>query len=77
MRGTTPLTSSTLFNCLRSFIEDHKLKSKDLVEISGVSKGYVSEILQYKKVLSKDVIRKLAERFKVTQEVFNRDLITS
>jgi len=57
---------------LRSFMEDHKLKSKDLVEILGVSKGYVSEILQYKKALSKDVIRKLAERFKVIQEVFNR-----
>jgi HTH-type transcriptional regulator/antitoxin HigA len=39
----------------------------------GVSKGYVSEILHYKKGLSKDVIRKLAERFKVTQEAFNRE----
>jgi len=57
---------------LRSFMEDHKLKPKDLVEILGVSKGYVSEILHYKKGLSKDVIRKLAEHFKVTQEAFNR-----
>jgi HTH-type transcriptional regulator/antitoxin HigA len=57
---------------LHSFMEDHKLKPKDLVEILGVSKGYISEILHYKKGLSKDVIRKLAERFKVTQEAFNR-----
>lgn len=57
---------------LHSFMEDHKLKPKDLVEILGVSKGYVSEILHYKKGLSKDVIRKLAEHFKVTQDAFNR-----
>ena len=57
---------------LHSFMEDHKLKPKDLVEILGVSKGYVSEILHYKKGLSKDVIRKLAEHFKVSQEAFNR-----
>jgi len=57
---------------LHSFMEDHKLKSKDLVEILGISKGYVSEVLHYKKGLSKDVIRKLAEYFKVSQEAFNR-----
>lgn len=57
---------------LHSFMEDRKLKPKDLVNILGVSKGYVSEILHYKKGLSKDVIRKLAEYFKVSQEAFNR-----
>jgi HTH-type transcriptional regulator / antitoxin HigA len=57
---------------LHSFMEDHKLKPKDLVTILGVSKGYVSEILHYKKGLSKEVIRRLAEYFKVTQEAFNR-----
>ena len=57
---------------LQSFIEDHRLKAKDLVEILGMSKGYVSEVLHYKKSLSKDVIRKLAGYFKVSQEAFNR-----
>jgi HTH-type transcriptional regulator / antitoxin HigA len=57
---------------LHSFMEDHKLKPKGLVEILGVSKGYVSEILHYKKGLSKEVIRRLAEYFKVSQEAFNR-----
>lgn len=57
---------------LHSFMEDHQLKPKDLVEILGISKGYISEILHYKKGLSKDVIRKLAVRFKVSQEAFNR-----
>jgi len=57
---------------LQSFIKDHNLKAKDLVDILGISKGYVSDILHYKKGLSKEVIRKLASHFKVSQEAFNR-----
>ena len=57
---------------LHSFMNEHKLKAKDLVVLLDVSKGYISDILNYKKGLSKDVIRKLAAYFKVTQEAFNR-----
>ena len=57
---------------LHSFIKDHDMKAKDLVEILGISKGYVSDILNYKKGLSKEVIRKLSAYFKVSQEAFNR-----
>lgn len=57
---------------LRSLIDDHQLKAKDLVEILGISKGYVSDILNYKKGFSKEVIRKLSAHFKVSQEAFNR-----
>jgi HTH-type transcriptional regulator/antitoxin HigA len=48
------------------------LKPRDLVALLNISKGYVSEILHYKKGLSKEAIRKLAEHFKVSQEAFNR-----
>ena len=58
---------------LRALMADHKMKPKDLVALLEISKGYVSEILNYKKGLSKDVIRKLSERFKVSQEAFNRE----
>jgi HTH-type transcriptional regulator / antitoxin HigA len=57
---------------IRSFMRSHGLKSRDLVEILGVSKGYVSDMLNYRKGLSKAVIRKLAEHFKMSQEAFNR-----
>lgn len=57
---------------LHSLMKDHQLKPKDVVEILQVSKGYVSDILNYKKGLSKEVIRTLAEHFKVSQEAFNR-----
>ena len=58
---------------LHSLMADHNMKPKDLVDLLEVSKGYVSEILNYKKGLSKEVIRKLAEHFKVSQEAFNRE----
>jgi HTH-type transcriptional regulator/antitoxin HigA len=57
---------------LHSFMADHNMKAKDLAGLLEMSKGYVSDILHYKKGLSKEVIRKLAERFKVSQEAFNR-----
>lgn len=57
---------------LQSFMDEQGMKAKDLVDLLEVSKGYVSDILHYKKGLSKDVIRKLATHFKVSQEAFNR-----
>lgn len=57
---------------LRSLIADHHLKPQDLTAVLGISKGYISDILNYKKGLSKTVIRKLAEYFKMKQEAFNR-----
>ncbi len=60
---------------LHSLMDDHNMKAKDLVELLEVSKGYISDILNYKKGLSKEVIRKLAGHFKIFQEAFNRPYI--
>jgi HTH-type transcriptional regulator / antitoxin HigA len=57
---------------LHALMSDNDLKAKDLVEILGVSKGLVSDILHYKKGLSKEIIRTLSRHFKVSQEAFNR-----
>jgi len=57
---------------LRSLMIENNMKSKDLVEILGLSKGTVSKILNYHKGLSKETIRKLADYFKISQEAFNR-----
>jgi HTH-type transcriptional regulator / antitoxin HigA len=48
------------------------MKAKDLVDLLGISKSYVSDIPNYRKGLSKNVIRKLAQRFKLRQEAFRR-----
>lgn len=65
-KETDPIT------LLRSFMQNHHLKPQDMTAVLGISKGYVSDILNYKKGLSKKVIRKLADYFKVRQEAFNR-----
>ena len=57
---------------IKNLLEEHQLKAVDLAEILGVGKSLVSDILNYKKGLSKDIIRKLAEHFKLQQEAFNR-----
>lgn len=60
---------------LHSLMLDNNLKAKDLVNILGVSKGLVSDILNYRKGLSKENIRILAKYFKISQEAFNRPYI--
>lgn len=57
---------------LKSLMKDHKMKAVHLATLLGVSEGLVSDMLKYKKGLSKDTIRILAERFKLSQEAFNR-----
>lgn len=57
---------------LKSLMHDNNLKQKDLADFLQVSKGHLSDILNYKKGLSKHVIRLLADRFKVDQSAFNR-----
>ena len=57
---------------LKSLMDEHKMKAKDLVQILNLTKGTVSKILNYQTGLSKDTIRKLSDRFKMNQEAFNR-----
>jgi len=57
---------------LKSFMEDHRLRAKDIAKIVGLTKGTVSKILNYQKGFSKETIRKLSVYFKVKQEAFNR-----
>ena len=57
---------------LHSLMADNNIKPKDLSVLLNVNKSYVSEILNYKTGLSKNVIRLLAGHFKVSQEAFNR-----
>ena len=60
---------------LQSFMKSHDIKAKDLVMLLGISKSYVSEILNYKKGFSKSIIRSLSTYFKVSQEAFNRPYV--
>jgi HTH-type transcriptional regulator/antitoxin HigA len=57
---------------LKALLKDHKMKAVDLATLLHVSEGLVSDMLNYKKGLSKETIRILSERFKLNQEAFNR-----
>jgi HTH-type transcriptional regulator/antitoxin HigA len=57
---------------LKYLMSENKISQTDLSKILNISKGVVSEILSYKKGFSKEVIRKLADLFKVSQEGFNQ-----
>jgi len=57
---------------LKALMKEHKMKAVDLANLLDVSEGLVSDILNYKKGLSKETIRILSERFKLNQEAFNR-----
>ena len=57
---------------IKGLMKSHKMKAVDLASLLQVSEGLVSDMLKYKKGLSKDTIRILAEKFKLSQEAFNR-----
>jgi HTH-type transcriptional regulator/antitoxin HigA len=53
-------------------MKENRLKAVDLAKELAVSKSLISDILHYRRGLSRDIIRKLASRFKVSQELFNK-----
>ena len=57
---------------LRSFMDDFKMKSVDMANLLSVSPSLISDVLNYRRGFSKEMIRKLSERFKVDQKLFNR-----
>jgi HTH-type transcriptional regulator/antitoxin HigA len=71
-RGIYSLNGTNPIELLRALMKDHKLKAVDLASLLKVSEGLVSDMLNYRKGLSKQTIRILSERFKLRQEAFNR-----
>lgn len=57
---------------LKFMMESNYMKAADLSRELNIGKSLVSDILNYKKGMSKEVIRKLSKRFGMVQEAFNR-----
>jgi HTH-type transcriptional regulator / antitoxin HigA len=53
-------------------MKENSLKAVDLAKELAVGKSLISDILNYRRGLSRDIIRKLGNRFKVSQELFNK-----
>ncbi len=67
-----PLAESDPIELLRYLMNENKLRSVDLAKLLESSPSLISDILNYRRGLSKEMIRKLSERFEVNQELFNR-----
>jgi len=67
-----PVNELNPIELIKALMKEHNLKSKDLVQILGLSKGTISKMLNYQKGLSKSTIRILANHFKLNQAAFNR-----
>jgi HTH-type transcriptional regulator / antitoxin HigA len=63
------LPRASPLGALRFLMDQHGLKQKDLVDVFGTP-SIVSEILNGKRELNKDHIKRLAERFHVSLELF-------
>lgn len=57
---------------IKASMDERGLNQTDLARETGVTKGYISEILNYKKELSKTMIRKISNFLKIRQEALNR-----
>jgi len=57
---------------LGQLMKENNIKAADLAIELKISKSLLSDILHYRRRLSIELIRKLASRFKVSQQSFNR-----
>lgn len=57
---------------IKYMMERNKMKPVDLARLLGISKSLMSDVLNYRRAISKVMVRKLAERFAMQQEAFNR-----
>lgn len=64
-----PLPRAKPLGVVRFLMDQHGLKQKDLVDVFGTP-SIVSEVLNGKRELNKDHIRRLSERFHVSPELF-------
>jgi HTH-type transcriptional regulator / antitoxin HigA len=67
-----PLSDGDPVEFLRLLVKQNNIKASDLAAGVGISKSLLSDILHYRRRLSREVIRKLASRFNVSQELLNK-----
>ncbi len=58
---------------LKYILENKNMKQQDLVNLLGISKGTLSNILNYRKKLSIEMIRALHNRLKIPYDILMQD----
>ena len=64
-----PVPEADPLNIVRHLMEAHRLRQKDLVDVFG-TESIVSDVLNGKRDLTKEHIRRLSHRFHVSPSVF-------
>lgn len=64
-----PVLDAGPLDIIRHLMEEHNLRQKDLADVFG-TESIVSDVLNGKRELNKEHIRRLSERFKVSPAVF-------
>lgn len=57
---------------LDNLMKENKINPSDLATSLGISQSGISDILNYRQELTDELIAKLSQRFKVSQEVFSK-----
>lgn len=64
-----PVVDVGPLDIIRHLMEEHRLRQKDLADVFG-TESIVSDVLNGKRELNKEHIKRLSERFKVSPAVF-------
>jgi HTH-type transcriptional regulator/antitoxin HigA len=64
-----PVVNVGPLDIIRHLMEEHQLRQKDLMDVFG-TESIVSDVLNGKRELNKDHIKRLSDRFKVSPAVF-------
>lgn len=71
-KGHDVFTGMDPVEVLSLLMQQQELKQADLVRSLKISPGVISDILNYRKRFSKNLIRQLSSLFNISQEAFNR-----
>jgi HTH-type transcriptional regulator / antitoxin HigA len=70
---TNPFDTLTPVDLLVALMEENKYTAYKLYKELGISQSIISDIVNYKRGFSKDVMRKLAKKFGVAEQSFMKD----
>jgi HTH-type transcriptional regulator/antitoxin HigA len=70
---TSPFDELTPVDLLKALMDEHGYSGYRLAMELGVSQSVISEILNYKRGFSKDLIRALAHKFNLSQHSFLKE----
>ena len=72
-KQTNPFDALTPVDLLKALMDEHGYSGYKLSKELHISQSVISDIINYKRGLSKDVIRKLAKKFGVDQQSFFKE----